>query len=109
MSEKRFVGGWWMWILLLVVVTVVVGGVLRSLGMIGGTILERKVYENSFQYSESRKSELAMWNAELANIQSLLSSPDISKEQRNTLMARQRFLKMQIANANRQHNNIIQN
>lgn len=107
MSEKRFVGGWWMWILLLVSVTLVVLGILRSIGMFTSTIVERKVFENSFQYSESRKSELAIWKKELMNIETLLRSPHITEKQKWDLQARKNALNIMIENANRQHNNII--
>ena len=93
--------------LVLIVLASIVFGVMRTVGLIGGTIVERKVFENSFQYSESRKSELAIWQAEQQNIQFLLNDPEITRAQRRTLKARAAALRIQIANANRQHNNVL--
>lgn len=58
-SEKREFGAWWVWVLALFVLTIVVLAGLNYAGIFGRTVVERKVFEHSFQYSEARKAEIA--------------------------------------------------
>lgn len=76
-AEKKYFGGWWMWVLFLMLVT---GGILTFFGYAGkftGTVVERKVFENSYQYSEARKGEIAVFQAQLDEInRQLLTEQD---------------------------------
>lgn len=73
-KEKKYFAGWWMWVFALLVLTGIVIFGLKSVGLIGRTIVERKVFENSFQYSEARKTEIATFEAQLAEIDRKLVS-----------------------------------
>ncbi len=84
-KEKKEVGAWWIWILFLVLITTAVLGLGSYFGLIGKTVVERVVFENSFQYSEARKAEELTFEASLAQIDILLASPDIDEEQRRNL------------------------
>lgn len=95
-SEKKEFGGWWMWILLLTVATMIVIGVLHAFGMIGGTIVERKVFENSFQYSEARKAEIATYEASLAEIQQKLNG-QLDESTRQNLEAQKSALRIRLS------------
>jgi len=86
-SDKREVGGWWMWFLLLIAISGVALFMLNSMGLVGKTIIERKVFENSFQYSEARKSEIALFEAQLAEIDRKLMSRDLDENTRVNLEA----------------------
>lgn len=85
--EKRLFAGWWFWILLLLVATGAVVGTCQYVGMFGHTVAERVIYKNSFQYKEARESELATFDAQLAQIRTKLSNPNISDDERSTLEA----------------------
>lgn len=68
---------------------------LRAIGLIGGTVVEREVFEQSFQFSEARKTAIANYEAQLSEINSLLADPDLSateKRQLNAQAARLRVL-----------------
>lgn len=69
-KEKKHVGGWWVWILCLIVLSSLVFGGMKILGVFG----ERVVFEQSFQYKEARKTEIATFEAQLAEIDRKLSS-----------------------------------
>jgi hypothetical protein len=73
--ETRWTFGQILPTFLLIVVTLGgVGFALNSLGLIGGTIVERKVFENSYQRSEALKSEIAQQQAIISVLERQLSS-----------------------------------
>lgn len=98
-KDKKFVGGWWIWIGCLLVLTTIVGAGLKSAGLIGGTIVEREVFENSFQYSESRKTQIATFEAQLAEIERKLMNSDLDQTTRHNLEAQASSLRIQLATA----------
>ena len=63
--EKKYFASWWFWTLALIVISFPILFGMRSCGLIGGTIVERKVFENSFQYSEARKAEITVGDKQL--------------------------------------------
>lgn len=73
------------WTVLAMVVLGIVGGILNAFGLIGGTILEREVYENSYQYTEARKSEIMTYEAQLAEIDARLSDSALDPQTRAQL------------------------
>lgn len=94
--EKKFIGKWWMWMLMLVAVSLVTFGALSYVGIIGRTVVERKVFENSFQYSETRKAAIASYNAELSEIQHKLNG-NITEQTRTNLEAAASAIRIRIA------------
>ena len=70
---------------------------LNSAGMLGKTVVERKVFENSYQRSEGLKSGLALYEAQLAEINFRINDPESSREDRRDLRAQRASLKYQIA------------
>ena len=73
--------------LLVIIVLAAVGFGLRSMGMLGGTIVERKVFEHSYQRSESIKSQIAVDEASLAEIERKLMNPNLDSDTRYNLEA----------------------
>ena len=98
-KDKREVGGWWMWILLLVVASSVILGTLGYMGEFTGTFVERKVLENSIQYSEARKSEIATFEAQLAEIDATLLGMAADDSRRNGLTAQRSAINIQLNSA----------
>jgi hypothetical protein len=63
------------WLLIFGTLLIFVGGIwfaLSSMGLIGRTIVERKIFEQSFQYNEARKTAIATYEAQLAEINAQL-------------------------------------
>jgi hypothetical protein len=54
-KDKKLVASWWFWCVLLIVVTIPIFWILSAVGIIGKTVVEREVFERSFQYSEARE------------------------------------------------------
>jgi hypothetical protein len=94
--EKREFGAWWLWVLLLVVITVPVFFGLRSAGILTRTIVEREVFEHSFQYSEARKVEIATYEASLAELQALLDSGTLTEEMAAGVAAQMAAIRIQL-------------
>lgn len=76
-QEKKYLGGWWVWILTLIVLSMIVFGGLRYAGIIGGTIVERKVFENSYQKHEADKEAVTSYSAEIRMLRSRLDNPNL--------------------------------
>ena len=69
----------------------------RSLGLWGGTIVERKVFEESYQRSEALKAQIATDEATLAEISGKLSNPNLDENTRFNLNAQASAARIRIA------------
>lgn len=98
-QDKREVGGWWMWIVGLMVVSLIIFGALGYMGKLTGTAVERAVFENSYQYSAARKGEIAVFTAQLAEVNSRLMTGNFTDAERNDLEAQASVLRIQLAAA----------
>lgn len=77
------------------------GFLMRSLGLLGGTVVERKVFENSYQRSESIKSQIATDEAALAQIKVQLRNPELEKQVRLNLEAQAAAIEVRLDTARR--------
>jgi hypothetical protein len=80
-------------------VLTLIGFGLNSMGLIGSTIAKRKVFENSFQYSEARKGEIAVFTAQQAELEGQLSNPGLDVGTRANLEAQAASLRVQLSAA----------
>lgn len=81
------------------VAATVVGFGLRSAGLIGGTAVEREVFEQSYQRSAAMAARIATDEAVLAEIQHQLRRPELSAATRNNLEAQASSARVRIATA----------
>lgn len=86
-SEKKYFTSWWFWILFLVVITTLIVTALSYLGIIGQTIVERKVFEQSYQKKEADKDALATYDAQISILRRRLRAQNITDEQRAEIQA----------------------
>lgn len=87
---------------LFVLIVAIVGGVgfgAKSLGLIGGTIVERKAFEHSYQRSEAMKARIATDKAALAEIEYRLSRDGLDDATRTNLEAQARAMRIRINTA----------
>jgi len=89
-------GYWWMWILGLVVVAVVVLSSLGYIGVFADTVLERKVFENSHQYQETRTSEVSIFEAQMAELEVQLENPELTDSARVNIRSQMAAIRIQI-------------
>jgi hypothetical protein len=90
----------WFWVALVAITILsVLGFVTHSAGLFGRTVVERKVFENSYQRSESIKAQIAMDEATLVEIQAQLRNPDLTTTVRSNLEAQASATRMRLAAA----------
>jgi hypothetical protein len=85
--------------LVIMIVLSAVGFGLRALGLIGETVVERKVFENSYQRSESIKAQIATDEAVLVEIERKLLNPGLDESTRHNLEAQATAARVRIATA----------
>ena len=95
---------WTFWrVLPLVVITLIVltatGFILNGLGLFGQKVIERKVFENSYQRTESLKSRIATDEAVLAEIEVKLRTPELDPNVRTSLEAQAAAARIRIRTA----------
>ena len=91
-EEKKAITSWWIYAAILLVATSVVLTTLKYFGLVGYTIVERKVFESSYQKRSGDKARLATYKAQLAAVNSrLVTSPDDAD-----LLAQKAMLQVQI-------------
>ena len=86
-TEKKYFGGWYVWILFLMIIGGIILTGLNYAGMLGRTIVERKVFENSYQKSESDKTARNTYDSQLTVLRARLSNTDLSKTTRSEIQA----------------------
>jgi len=94
-TEKKELGKWWVWITVLIVFSIATLGVLRYTGIIGGTIVENQVFQNSYQRKSGLDAEKSRYEAELAKVNSLLST-ETDPELIKSLKAQKAMLEVQL-------------
>ena len=98
-EEKKGVKKWWFFILGLVILSAVIFSGLRYVGIIGTTIVEREVFKNSFQYKEARKSEIATYEAQLAEINHKLNMSNLDENTKTNMEAQAASIRILLATA----------
>lgn len=93
---------WTIWKFLPIFLTVVVifsvlGFGLRAAGLFGDTVVERKVFENSYQRSEALKAQIDVDEATLAEITHLLTNPELTATSRRNLEAQASAARIRLA------------
>lgn len=95
-EEKKEFGKWWMWVLGLMVITGIVATSLSYAGLIGRTVVERKVFENSYQYSEGQRARVKIFEAQLAEIERKLVNRELDETTRINLEAQASSVRIQL-------------
>jgi hypothetical protein len=96
-AEKKEFGKWWIWILALLIVSVIVFGILSFAGVIG----ERIVFENSYQYKAARAGEVAVFEAQLVEIDHKLAGA-LDADTKAALEAQAAAIRINLNSARRQ-------
>lgn len=86
-KEKKYFGGWWVWVVFLVLSTIISFTGLKYAGLFGKTIVERKVFENSYQKQEADKTARITYAAQLAQLRGKLNNPNLDQSTRAEIQA----------------------
>lgn len=73
-KDKKEVGKWWIFGISLVVLTVIVFAVIGYVGKVSDTIVEREVFEQSYQKQAGDTARMRTYRAQLAAIESRIYS-----------------------------------
>lgn len=85
-----------------VVVLSAVGFGLNSIGFFGRTVVERKVFEHSYQKQAGLKAEIATYKATLTEIERNLVNPNLDANTRTNLEAQSSAIRIKMAAAQEQ-------
>jgi hypothetical protein len=85
-----------------VVLLTVLAFALHSVGLIGHTVVEREVFEQSYQRSEALKTEIAIHEATLAEIDRKLLNENLDADTKHNLEAQATGCRIRIATAKSQ-------
>lgn len=102
MPGKKTITKWWIFGLALVILAVVVFTVLGYAGIIFETKVERKVFEESYQYQAGKKQKIATLEAQLAEIESQLSDPKLPSDVERQLKTQRAAIRVQLRAAKQQ-------
>ena len=86
-AEKKYFAGWWFWLLLLIVLTGIILFGLNSVGLIGKTVVERKVFENSYQKKAADEDAISAYDAQISILKRRLRSTDLSASEKAEIQA----------------------
>lgn len=84
-EEKKDISSWMRYGLMWFIVIMAICFALNAMGILGTTIWKRKVFVESHQYQESRKTEVGTYNATLAEIERQLQNPELTEKERADL------------------------
>ncbi len=99
MSEKKSMAGWWTFFLVLLVVSMAVLGATGALGRIVNVVVEREVFERSFQYQESKSEQIATYQAQMAELESKLADSNLSDSAKSDIRAQLAAIRIQLNSA----------
>ena len=93
--EKKEFGKWWLWVLLLVVISGVALAITSYAGKVTGTVVERTVFEQSYQKQAGDSKRIRTWRAQLAQINSRLAG-ELEPHTRSELESQAAMLRIQL-------------
>lgn len=97
----------WLVVILFVVLTSIVLSLVGYVGKFTDTVVERKVFENSYQYSQGKKEEIALLDAQIAQLENKLLNPNIDVDTKRNIQNQLNSLKAQRNAARIMYNNTI--
>jgi hypothetical protein len=86
-EEKKYFGSWFVWVVILLIGALVVFTCLDYVGIIGRTVVERKVFEQSYQKKAADSDSLSTYDAQLSILRRRLRREDLSREERDNIQA----------------------
>lgn len=103
MKEERREGTrWWVWALSLFILTAIVLSVLSYVGVFTSTLVEREVFEQSYQRREGLRQEIAIYEAQIVEIEAQLINPNLEQSTRTNLQAQLAVINVRLNAARRQ-------
>ena len=90
-QDKKDFRSWWVWVGFLFIITSIIAGIiftsLSYVGIIGKTIVEREVFEQSYQKRAADVDALSTYDAQIVILQRRLRAEDITQQERVEIQA----------------------
>ncbi len=99
MGEKKSFLGWWIFLLVLLIVMMGIFGATGVIGRIVNVVVEREVFERSFQYQEGKSDQIATYRAQMAELEGHLANPELSAGGRANIEAQLSAIRIQLNTA----------
>lgn len=96
-ADKKMFAGWFWWVFLMLVASGVIMAAIGYGHLFVNTIVERKVFESSYQYQEARKSAVSTFEAQLVELNHKLENPNLDSDTRTNLEAQVSAINIQLA------------
>ena len=93
---KYIVNKFFWWIVGLILLITAIGFITDGFGLLGKTVLERAVFEQSFQRKAGLEAQLSAYEASLREIELKLRNPNLDKNTRYNLEAQASTLRARI-------------
>lgn len=84
-----------------------VGFGLHSCATVAGTVVERKTFENSYQKSEAHRTEISMYEAQLAELDAQLSDPNLSSAAKQQLRGQVKAIGIRLKTAQHKYEQVL--
>lgn len=86
-EERKEVRRWWFFILLLFIISSIILISLNYIGIFGRTVVERKIFEQSYQKKAADQDAKTTYAAELARLRSRLNNTNLDANTRAEIQA----------------------
>jgi len=100
MENKKEFAVNWLFISSLIFLSMIALSIFSYFGIFGRTVVERKVFENSYQYQAARRTEERVSNAQLMEIQIRLQDPNLDESTRHNLEAQAAAIRVYLGGLN---------
>lgn len=97
-NEKKDFAKWWILVFVLMLISIVILTTFRYFGKFTSTVVERKVFEQSYQKQAGDKQRLSTYQAQLSAINSRLNGA-LDDNTRQELLSQKAMLEIQIRSA----------
>ena len=97
----------WVFVMFFVIITSIVFGIMGYFGKFTNTVVERKIYENSYQYSQGKKEEIATLEAQIEVLEEKLLNPKLNNETKREIRNQITALEARLRAAKKLYSNTL--
>lgn len=98
-EERSEFAKWWFWILMLIIAATIILFPLGVFSRIANTIVEREIFEQSFQYDQAREKEIATYRASIAEMEVQLLNPNLAASDKRNIEVQLAAVRVQLNTA----------
>ena len=100
-EERREGTKWWLWVMGLIVLTTIVFAGLKYAGVFTDTVVEREVFEQSYQRTEAINTQIATLEAQKTELVAQLQNPNLDEATKANINSQLAAIRIQLDTAKR--------